>query len=448
MRKNSSVEVICWRDIKHTVQTLAPDLYEGIESIDGVDQFSLVRARYPFGADIVKRGRFYVPVNGQSVDYDHPTIPLGLKSLLNYPWKVGPFGMVTHNTCEAFVELPSHVVPTICYAPGQLFSLLTLFEKKGLANIVENAYSVTSGSRSLLSLPKISHAKYNQRMAEFYDTQGGCCPQTFAEQWDLFHQIANSDRHDKIWYCEVIYFSKDFVSAIDSTLSYKSALASRSWQLSAFQHYQMAYDAIWAVFIDKHCPLAVKNNVTVMQTLNHLIKLCLGQATGFVPASTEIAAPIHMLTDALLNHYRIRYYWPIFMHVERCDFTRPIYHSLFKPCYLHPLSRPQKIPNTLPDIAMIKQVMDTFIDQVMNHKLYFSLHGTTLFDRLSTLEFDYFHPKGKQGIRRDIETLANEDPRFMSIPHSMKTDKSYEFPVHSDFFRGCIRIRPKAKKSV
>lgn len=444
MRKNSSVEVVCWGDIKASVKPLAPDLYEGIEAISGVDQFPLIRARYPYGATIAKRGKFYVPVNGCSIDFNHPSIAPGLKSLLNYPWKVGPFGMVTHNVCEAFVEMPTHLVPQTLYRAGDVFSLLSLFEEKGLANIVENAYSVSSGSRNLFTLPQIAHSEYNQRLAKHYGINIPLCPQSLSEQWHLFHEIANSEQCDRAWYCEVIYFSKHFIQAMGSCVSFRNTLASRGWGISAFQTYQMAYDAAWAVFVQEHCPLTIKNNVLVMQTINHLLKVCMGQTAAFVPTTGDDTAPTDALTDALLNHYRIRYYWPIFMHAAPCDFSLPMYHSLFKPSFLHPLAN-KAIPNTLPDIIAVKAIMDRFIEYLLQDKLCFSLVGTTLHDRLSSLEFDYFHPKGTDGVRQDIASLAKDDPRFMQVPRQINTKKTYGFPVHSDFFRGCIRIRPKQK---
>jgi len=450
MINNPYVTVLSWADIKAQVQSFNPSLVNAIATIKEGDSFPVVRVRYPFGADIAKDGKFYIPHLDGSIAYDDPSIDPGLKSLLAYPWKVTPVGLITHNACEIFVDLPSHHSPLSLFTKGKMLSVLSLIEPEWFASVMASAYSAKAGCRSLLLLPKIADTQSHQRLTERLNLGQIACPEDFSMQWPLFEAIGSATQTEDSWYTEVIYFGKPFFHALATTPEYKHQLTHLVWPSSVLFRHQVVYDVIWQTFIDEHCLLKLRNNVAVVQTVKHLLKVCLGQAPGYMPVSNEESAPIKLLTHSYLSLYNIRYHWPVFMQIVRWNFKEPLYYSLSHPLFMHPLSTAAKGTSSLRDIIAVKHVLGDFIDKALTHQLCFSLAETRLLEKLQDLEFDYFHLKGDiaTGIRSDIDALQVEDSRFMHMHAKAQTKKSYGFPKHSDFFRGCIRIRPKAKSLV
>jgi len=436
------MEIVLWPEIREKILALSPDVGQIIEQYAGNERLKFVRARFPYGTDIEKIDSLWFTVDGKSVNFKSDGISNDIKQLLDYPWSGIPVSIMTHNTIESFIRLPSHIIPLRVITPGTIFSLNSIFDSNQTSHIMHNAHSSTSGARSLLLLPKISHGQYNERLAKAYhiDSQY-LCPKTFTEQWDLFNAIANSSDFDSEWYSEIIIFSKEAIDLLSTHPDLKYSLFKRAWDYTAFARNQAMYDLVWSIFTE-NLPPSIRNTPFIIEVVKHLIKLSMREAPGFAPALDDSVGPIRALTDVFLNVYRIRYYLPIFMRPQHYDGVNPIYYSLHKHTFFHPIPQRSNANRTIDEMIIIKKLILDFKEQVLENKFPFPLNDTILYNTMNSVEFEFFHPQGGDGLSRDISSIPKEDPRFTKLVNELVIEKDLEFPDHSIFFNGCIRIRP------
>ncbi|MDO8954416.1 MAG: hypothetical protein Q7V63_06170 [Gammaproteobacteria bacterium] len=442
-----TMEIVLWSEIRDKILAISPDIGQVIEQYADKDQLKFVRARFPYGVDIEKLGELWFSIDGKSVNYKSDAIPTEIKQLLDYPWSGFPVSLMTHNTIESFIELPSHIIPLRVITPGTLFSLNSIFNPNQTSHVMHGAYSSTSGSRSLLMLPKISHGQYNERLAKVYHIdEKYLCPKTFSQQWDLFNALANSSDFDSEWYSEIVLFSKETISLLSNFPDLKYSLLKRSWDDSAFARNQVMYDLVWSIFTE-NLPPSIRNTPFIIEAVKHLIKLAMREAAGFAPVMDDSVGPVRALTDVFLNVYRIRYYLPVFMRPEFYDGVNPIYYSLHKHTFFHPIPQRSNANRTIDEMVIIKKLVLSFKEQVLENKFPFPLHDTILYETLNSVEFEFFHPQGGEGLSRDITSISREDPRYSKLVNELSIEKDLEFPDHSIFFNGCIRIRPLRREA-
>jgi hypothetical protein len=441
------MEIVLWPEIRDKILSVSPDIGQVIEQYTAKERLKFVRARFPYGSFIEKLGELWFNVNGQSVNYKSDAISNEIKQLLDYPWSGVPVSIMTHNSIESFIQLPSHIIPLRTMGPGSILSLDSIFDAGQSSHIMHGAYSSISGSRSLLMLPKISHGQYNERLAKAYHVDNQfLCPKTFSQQWDLFNALANSEDFDSDWYSEMIILSKEAVDLLRPLPDLKCRLYKKAWDTSAFARNQVMYDLVWSMFTENLSP-SIKNTPFIIETVKHLIKLTMREAPGFAPAMDDSTGPVRALTDVFLNVYRIRYYLPIFMQPQFYDGTNPIYYSLHKHTFFHPIPQRSNANRTIDEMVIIKKLLMSFKEQVLENKFPFPLQDTILFETLSSTEFEFYHPQGGEGLSQDISSISKEDPRFNKMVNELVIEKDLQFPDHSIFFNGCIRIRPLRKEA-
>jgi hypothetical protein len=441
------MEIVLWPEIREKILAVSPDIGQVIEQYPAKERLKFVRARFPYGADIEKVDELWFTVDGKSVNYKSDKVSNEIKQLLDYPWSGVPVSIMTHNTIESFIQLPSHIIPLRVISPGTIFSLNSIFDSNQISHVMHSAYSSTSGARSLLMLPKISHGQYNERLAKTYHIDSKyLCPKTFSQQWDLFNALSDSSDFDADWYSEIIIFSKEAISLLSNLPDLKYTLFKRIWDYTAFARNQAMYDLVWSIFTE-NLPPSVKNTPFIIETVKHLIKLAMREAPGFAPATDDTAGPIRALTDAFLNVYRIRYYLPIFMRPQYYDGINPIYYSLHKHTFFHPIPQRSNANRTIDEMIIIKKLVLSFKDHVLENKFPFPLNDTILYETLNSVEFEFYHPQGGEGLSREISSISKEDARFTKLVNDLVIEKDLEFPDHSIFFNGCIRIRPARREA-
>lgn len=441
---SKSIQIQTWKDVKRKIISLNPTMGSEIDQIPGVDSFPVLKVQYPYGAPIIRKGLFYLNFDGDFINYKNSAIPHEIRELLNYTWLGIPFGVVTHNSFESHVDIPSHTIPQRLLTPGDAFSLMTIFEKQGSSHHMVGAQSATAGCRSLITLPSIAHYQYNERLSKRYHFDETVCPKDLAGQWELFKELSNAKSFRSNWHCELIFFSEAFVSALNQQTKLKEFLLSSAWNATSFMRHSALYDLVFSTFVEDCLPLSAKNSAPVIETVKHILKLALRQVPGYSPCTTEVAGPITGYTKALIDVYRIRYFWPIFMQVAPFDGNKPIYYSLQKHTFLHTIPQKNTSNNkTIRELIVIKNIIELFREKVLSHELPISLKSTALYKMLKDVEFDFYHPHADEtGIINDIDSIAHDDKRFMKIVSKFPNEKNYVFPVKSIFFNGCIRVRP------
>lgn len=443
--KLTDIEIVKWSDVSAEFEQAFPDLFAEFDLVFKKHSARFFVAHYPFGSTPVENGHLKIPFQGKLLDSTSPDLPENIRAELQHHSMI-PFSAVVKGSLESYINLPHHLIPLSIFKPGSFFGLNNLALQERTSHTVDNAYSFSSGSRSLLILAKISHEQYNERLAKHYSiNKDVLCPKTFADQWDLFRDLAHSSEFKTDWETTLIIFPKSTVDLIGEDPSLHYRLLNRLVQYKSFAQNQMLYDLIWSIFFEK-LSTGIKNAPSILETVKHVIKLCMGEAPGYVPIVAEDQGPIKELVDIFLNVYRIRYYLPSFMEVGTYNRHDPIYYSLQKHTFFCNIPEKGGANRTIDELIAIKRLIQSFKQQVLENKFPFSLEDTVLYKTLQEVEFDFYHPQGGNELNTNIDGMVSEDPRFMALLEGVDYDKSLSFPVHSLFFNGCIRIRP-AKKS-
>jgi len=438
----NSLEIKTWKDVKKDIQVLSPSLANTINHVKGSESFKVLKVRYKFGEKIISKGKYHINIDGKNQLYQEKSVPREVYNILNYHWMTIPFGIVTHNSTESYINHSSHIVPLWALLPGKTFSLLSIFDKSDYTFLIPGLYSMQSGCRSLLMLPKISHKASNQKLKTKFNINRSLCPKNLADQWFLFKEITDSIFFKTNWYSELTLFSNEFIEGIHDTLELRYHLLYDIWEQNSFDRNKFAYEFIWSIF-EKELHLSVKHDPIVMETIKQILLIAMRQAPGFVPADSNIAGPITELIDIFLNCYKIRYHLPVFMRLGSYDGMNPIYYSLQKHTFIHELSQKAIAKLTVNELTRIKKVLLLFKDYVLNNKFEHSLEKTQLLKTLAEVDFDFFHPSGDGNINHNISELIDSDKRFSNLPYDGIMKPNLSMSEHSYFFNGCIRIKPK-----
>ncbi|EKD54404.1 MAG: hypothetical protein ACD_60C00087G0016 [uncultured bacterium] len=437
-----TMEVKTWKDVKKTIGTLNYSLAKTINSVRGSDSFKVIQVRYQYAEHIICKGKYRINIEGRNIPYEKKSMPSEIQKILNYHWRTIPFGIITHNSTESYINHTTHIVPFWALFPGKTFALLSVFDKSDFTFLIAGLYSMQSGSRSLITLPKISHQASNQRLANKYNIVKHLSPKNLSDQWYLFKEIAESTEFRTKWYSELTLFSHEFIDGINETLNLRYHLLHDIWEQNAFDRNKFAYEFIWSIF-EKELKLSVKHDPVVIQTVKQLMLIAMRQVPAFIPADSNIAAPVSDFIDVLLHCYKIRYHLPVFMRLGPYDGIHPVYYSLQKHTFFHEMTERAIAKLTVSELTRIRNVLLLFVDYVLNNKFEHSLEKTVLLKTLKEVDFDFYHPHGEGHINSDINSIMKDDRRFINLPFDREIKSDLLFPEHSLFFSGCIRIKPK-----
>lgn len=436
------IEPISWKNAREFIHRINPHLAAEFDKIVGIEQLSVLKVRYPYGSTIIQRGKFFLYHEGQSRPWNDPAIPEKIRALLDYPWRVIPFGIVYSNTFESFVELPTHIVPLRLMSQGNTFSLLSIFEKDH-RYLIENLQSATAGARSLFVLPQITHKQYSRRLVRRFKIPPECTnPKEYHEHFYLLKALSNAPGFRSSWHCELLLFTKPFMDRIDQYYRLKAFLLQLAWSSTAFARNEGKYDMLWSVFVYHNLGASLRSPV-VLETAKHLIKMIIRRVPGFAPARSDQAGPSGELMNVFSNIYKIRYHLPIIMQPYMYDGVNPLYYSLQHFTLFHAIPGEKAHGQLMRELEDIRFVMLSFIEQMNHNHLWADLKETVFFESLNSVDVDFFHISGEGNIRRDIEDIPAQDERFTEFPKGVMKKPGLEFPAVAQFFRGCIRIKPK-----
>jgi hypothetical protein len=326
--------------------------------------------------------------------------------------------------------------------PGKTFSLLTIFDQEFPFYFMEGLYSTKSGCRSLVMLPRITHASSSARLAKKFGVTNYLMPKDLSDHWQLFNEIARSPAFETPWESEILLFSYEFIQPTSKTLRLRHSLLSRAWQELAFLRNESTYNFVWSIFFDT-LPLSLRNDTFIIQTVKHLLLIAMAQAPGFVPENTNLSGPISEFIDIFLNCYKVRHYLPAFMRLDHFNGKEPVYYSLYKSTFIYEAPEPKVDRQTIHELKKIRSILLSFREYILTNRVEHSLIDNVLYKTLSEVEFDFYHPDGSGEIDNNIAAMVSADSRFKDLPYPDLAKYELKFPIHSIFFNGCIRIRPR-----
>lgn len=435
--KAPALEEVKWRDAREAVKKVNPALARVIDKIDPSDKLPLCRARYPFGSKIIEKGMVFLPPkNGQQQPLE--TFPFAA----DFGYTMGiPTGIVLNNTVEIFLTPRERIIPFSLMPGGSIFSLWRALDPDlQFSYHAREPWNMTAGARSLFMLPKITQKIAYKKLSKARGLKLPM-PHSLAEHSKLFtHMSCHSDFPDN-WQAELLFFSAPWFERRKNKawLRFRHFLLEDAWKRSQFWRNKMIFDFMWDSFVEEIAEEKIKAEPYIFDMVKHLIMVGLGVLPGFAPAIDDKAGPISALKDDFIQHYGLKYFAPTIMiphYLSRLD-KRPVYWSLKFPACFNSTPEPHTKNSTLDDLAIIKHIMDVFLNAAAKNKIK-GIAGTPLEPWVNDIRLDYFHSDLSQANEiRQCKEMAQEDANLLAVPKKYGERKFSEI---SPFVRGCVRL--------
>ncbi len=436
----ATIEELYWQDARDDIVAVNPDLAKVIDNMDPSKEYTLFRVRYPFGALILDEGRFLLPlVNGNIVSIDDPLVPKNTRARLAYN-RSNPAGVMINNAAELFMKLGEHVIPFSMMSPGKIFGLWRALDPQ-FSYHQEHVWSICSGARSLLMMPKISDAISHRRLQREYGLRIAPA-KNLHDQWQLFTELANRPQFPQPWHTEILFFSNTWFEEKDDDawIRFHHFLLRQSWYTAYFWRNQFIWDFI---FSRAQVNRNLKPNPYLADTAKYLLAVGEGVAPGFKIATDDMAAPISTMQQIYLESYQLKNYAPLFMHLKHFDihdYHHPVYYSLQYPTTSDFSLKSRRLSSAMEELREIRHIMRSVQAEILSGKL--NMGNTPLYELANVVDFQYYHSdKDQFGEISSSKNLPEHDPAIQS---QLAKFPGRVFPETSPFVRGCIRIGVKA----
>lgn len=432
-----------WGEIKPYIKHIASKYYDVLTKIGNVDDCEVIIIRYPFGSTITKRGQFLLNLDGKLMPWRHKEVPEKIQNLLHYFWSGLPLGIVLDRGFESLIDTEQMVVSNNALLErGMTFAAWSVFEDINNQHIIPNAFTIYSGCRNLFSLPSLGDMQFGYRLAKKYGFRP-IYPKTNWDQKELLDKLSTYLPDNQQWYCTVAFFTAKMVDKIRHSDATRASLLTGAWNYTGFMRNQYVYEFLWSDFITRRVSPNLKNRTHVVENAKNILKVMLGQAPAFTPCSNDMAGPIRAFTQMIVEDYKIRYYFPIFMRVDWYKAEDPVYYSLQHPTLHCVLPHKPTQKQALADLENIIDLIEMFKEEVEKNQLAFTLENTKLLIRLKNTRLEFFHclAKDNSRISNDIESVFTSDIRFRKL-HKIYNTRQLDYPKSSLFFNGMIKFSP------
>lgn len=432
----ATIEEVIWKDVKDEVKSVNQELYRVIEDLKPTKNFTLFKARYPYGANICDYGIFNVPCeDGTMAPISSDNVSKNIRDKLSY--NPMPVALILKNNVEVFSEFDNRFIPIELFTPGTIFGTWEIFDAPQVKEQTRN-WSFNAGGRSIFILPKLTNDNLHRKLHAKYDISPSP-PRHLSEQYNIFKTIVNDSKSSKVWENEIIFFPRNWISNSEISVNnkwvcFRHLLLKEAWKYASNWRYQLAIGLVWrslSLEIDKK---HMRTRPYLVDTIKHLISIAIGTALGFCPAVDSDSAPIGRIQDVYIDDYGLDSYIPTVMqpsYLRACD--EPVYYSLQHPTLL---AYPQNsgFRSTMKDLQEVQYLMDTLL-----YKLKQEDHS--IYELIKQVKFDYFHSEpNTNGFDVKLTTeLPDTDDRFLKLQGKSKS-KNKEFASNASFLRGCVRI--------
>src|SRR3990167_1485624 len=440
-----SLSKVYWGDIRNKVAKVAPRFAEIVDNLDPDKSFPLYLAYYPYGAiDADTNSSLFPKSNGGYYRLSDSDVPKDVLEHLGYSINDTPFGMVLEKQIECFVDLKNSgmTIPRVIYTAGTINPLTTLLRnnnnrKYGPSNLLTS----TAGSRSVYMLPNIGDTANHTNLQRDFNVKAST-PKSIYEHWQIFKEIANSEKANSDWRCCVMYFSEKWIEIINNSHSWyelKQYVHEQAWSKLEYEMYRVEYDMIFSIIQQTH---DLRPNPYLADIAKHLFSITIGASPGYVPASDNDALPLDLLQNAYAESYGLKKYIPTILQPSHYNFEEdklPIYYSLLNLStnVFSPKSR--AVSNTSVELRELEHIMNVFIVE-LTEKNGMCISDSIMAKIARCVKFNYYHNKiDRHGIIRPSMEMLDHDPRLRGNFNEANTPTSV-FSRDAQFVRGCIGI--------
>ena len=280
-----------WDEVKDQVKLYNSAIHAAIEKASPKSDFKLFSARFLFGDLIVDRGILNLPIANELLSIADPTFPAVVKEELGYS-RI-PLFLILNKSAEVFVATSDRAIPLDIFKPGNILGLFETLD--AFFNVSANPiWSVSAGARNLFMLPKISEASGLKKLRSQFNLPSNMDLTKLEEHWQTFAAIANSPQLNTDWCCEVLFFTKQWLSQKGNPVwhSFYEEIYKQTWTQAQFAISKMVIDLNWQYFADAIAARRLKPPTYIADQVKHLLAIAVGVYPAFIPANNEDAAPI------------------------------------------------------------------------------------------------------------------------------------------------------------
>ncbi|MCL5261593.1 MAG: hypothetical protein M1561_08030 [Gammaproteobacteria bacterium] len=438
----SSLQTVLWQNIRTKFAKIQPQLTTLIDDLCPGKDFPLYLICYPFGSIFLDDGVFMLPTSsGKLVPISDAEIPQNVQKGLAYAGTKIPAGIVLTKSVEAFICIANRIVPQRLYSAGEMFALWGHMLSGDFFYHPPRIFSMSSGARSIFMLPKIGDYYFHKNLErEFNLTQSP--PKSLNNHWEVFTELSRHPDLNCSWATELIFFSEKWIKKIydkkdQAWNKLRIFLFEYLWKKSVYQRNQILYHLIISsVFANNYNN---KPNPYLIDTLKYLLAIAAGAKLGFTAGTDNISAPIDLLQNVYLEHYRLREYIPTIMHpayLTKESNLRALYYSLQFPISEEFSQKTRKFSVALQDLTNLRYIVNYFLQQVCTGSL--KVDDTLLgwIAKIGTI-FNLYSNPGSHKYIIPANELAKIDPKLL---YSKTTNNQLHFAATSTFFHGCVRI--------
>ena len=227
MNQLNTITELRWHDIRHELNTVNPKLTSIIDELNPNHKYTLFKATYSFGSEIIKEGKLFIPnENGTLVPLYSNNISTAIQEKLGYNLGTNPVSIILGNTAEIFMIFEQHTIPLYGLIPeGKIFSSWRVLSQK-ISHSPAFLWNMTAGARSIFLLSKISESIGHKRLMKTFNIKAEK-PVNLLDHWYTLKAIANDENFKDPWKLTIIYFSKKWFEKLNDP----------AWQ--RFEHYML-----------------------------------------------------------------------------------------------------------------------------------------------------------------------------------------------------------------
>ena len=434
-----AVEEMTWEQTLLLISSVLPEftkIAKVDKSIKQLDEdgtkYTFYKASYQFGNKIIEHKKCYLPLcNGDTISLDDPNLPDSLREDLAYNHIFqDPFGLMLNKSSEFYIHINNDIQPHTLMHKGQIFGIARAIDSsasESTSSIL--AMNLNAGSRSLFMLPKIGSKDNHIHLQKKYGLRQ-TAPTFSDNHWEIFVDIAKYAK--STWRCEIIYFPRKWIDKLKTPEWARLIVYLINMHRTSYNIWHNIAP-IWNAAFGS---IEQEKEMTqyYMQSLDiakRLFMLAANSAVGFSPAIDDNMAPINLLQEAYASDYKSPS--TIIMEPTKFDIKSgsPIYYSINHPASVarHMLENSSKKSQ----IMLLHEVMR--INEIYRKTILSTdKMVSSLYEVVQNTKFSYYHsnPLNYDNIL-DSDLIAKSDARFSH-------NKQKEFPKHSSFLKGCIKI--------
>lgn len=365
MESNQYIEILTWMEVRNTVKKINPQLAEIIDSINPKDKYKIMRVKYSYGDTVVDKGSLKVPnSSGRLCHIGDESIDKKVQEQLSYS-KI-PLSFSIDKANEIFLTGRDKTFPLNVVNPGTLFGLFetmdVLFGKKS-----SPVWSVSSGCRTVFTLPRISEKAGFKRLRLAYDLPDMQLKNP-TEHFYLFRAIANHSSVKNVWQNTVLIFGKQWFEHKKDIAWFRffEYLYGEAWTHSKEALAKRSSSMVWQSFMVSINQRNLKPEPYFADTVKNLLLIAEGSAAGFIPADdSELSMPAHLIQKSLREIYLLNQYYPTIMQPSllKARDNFPVYYSLTLPIMLEGTTEGRRSSATfILELRDIKKLIDTFLN--------------------------------------------------------------------------------------